>query len=120
MEEIKLIVSKEARAVDDKENKPLYSEEEKLQMNEFLKTALTPGRMITVHHLNNAKLIFEWLMIFNRIKLTMKKEKLIVTNTDSTAKAAGFHLRKWLDGIQTDMGKLEVGKGNTGLTFMYV
>ena len=66
IKEIGLIVSEEARAVDDKEKKPLYSEEEKAKMNELLKTALTPGKMITVHHLNNAKLIFQWLMIFSR------------------------------------------------------
>ena len=105
IKEIGLIVSEEARAVDDKEKKPLYSEEEKAKMNELLKTALTPGKMITVHHLNNAKLIFQWLMIFSRIKLTMG------TKTTSTAEAAGFHLRKWCDGILADMGKIEVGKG---------
>ena len=66
--EIKRIVTEEARALDDKENKPLYSKEEKQQMTEFLKTALAPGKMITVHHLNNAKLIFQWLMIFSRIE----------------------------------------------------
>ena len=114
MEEIKLIVCKEARAVD-KENKPLYSEEEKLLMNEFLKKALKSGKMITVHHLNNAKLIFKWLMIFSRIKLTMKKEKLIVIKSNSTAKVAGFHLREWCDGILADIGKVEVGKGKSGL-----
>ena len=116
MKEIELIVIKEARALDDKEKKPLYSEEEKVKMNEFLKTALTPGKMITVHHLNNAKLIFQWLMIFARIKLTMNNEKLIVTKTNFTAEVAGFHLRKWCDGILADMGKIEVGKGTKGLT----
>ena len=117
MKEIKKIVSDEAGAEDDKENKPLYSEEEKLEMNEFLKKALAPGKMITVHHLHNAKLIFEWLMIFSRIKLTMKKEKLIVIKTVSTAKVAGFHLKMWCDGILADIGKVEVGKGKTDLIY---
>ena len=115
MEEIKLIVSEEARAVDDKEKKPLYSEEEKSQMVELLKTILTPEKMITIHHLNNAKLIIEWLMIFSRIKLTMKKEKLVNIVAKSTAEVAGFHLRDWCNGILADVGKVEVGKGKNYL-----
>ena len=119
MKEIRKIVSEEAGAEDDKENTPLYSKEEKLRMNEFLKKALTPGKMITVHHLHNAKLIFKWLMIFSRIKLTMKKEKLIFIKTNSTAKVAGFDLRKWVGGILADIGKVEVGKGKTGTGLIY-
>ena len=115
MEEIKLIVSEGARAVDDKEKKPLYSEEEKSQMVELLKTILTPEKMITIHHLNNAKLIIEWLMIFSRIKLTMKKEKLVNIVANSTAEVAGFHLRDWCNGILADVGKVEVGKGKNYL-----
>ena len=55
------------------------------------------------------------LMIFARIKLTMNNDKLIVTKTNSTAEVAGFHLRKWCDGILADMGKIEVGKVTKGL-----
>ena len=123
MEEIKLIVSEEARAVDDKEKKPLYSEEEKSQMVELLKTILTPEKMITIHHLNNAKLIIEWLMIFSRIKLIMKKEKLVNIVANSTAeqrfRAVLLALRSrastWCNGILADVGKVEVGNGKNYL-----
>ena len=121
MKEMELIVIKEARAVDDKEKKPLYSEEEKAKMNELLKTTLTPGKMITVHHIKNAKLIFKWLMIFSRMALTLKKVELIGIKITSTAEVADLHLRKWRYGIIADLGKIQVGKGTTGLIsdFLY-
>ena len=101
-------MTEEARAVDDKEKQPLYSEEEKSEKNEFVKKALAPEKMITIHHLNNCKLITEWLMIFSRIKLTMRKEELIVIKTVSTAKVAGFDLRQWCDGILGGVDKVKV------------
>ena len=108
IKEIKRIVIEEARAVDDKENQPLYSKEQKSEMNEFVKKALAPEKTITVHHLNNAKLITEWLMIFSRIKLTMRKEKQILIKTVSTAKVAGFDLRQWCCEILGGVDKVEV------------
>ena len=64
--------------------------------------------MTTVHHLENTKLIVNWLMTFSRLMLTIKKEVLVVIKTKSTAQAAGFDLKEWSEDIIADIGKIKV------------
>ena len=52
--------------------------------------------MTTVHHLENTKLIVNWLMTFSRLMLTIKKEVLVVIKTKST----GFDLKEWRSGVE--------------------
>ena len=107
MNDIERIVTDESMAVGEDE-KPLYSNEEKNEFNKFKKEILIPKLVTTVHHLENTKLIVNWLMIFSRLMLTIKKEVLVVMKTKSTAQAAGFDLKKWSEDIIADIRKIKV------------
>ena len=107
MNDIKRLVTDESMAVGEDE-KPLYSNEEKNEFNKFKKEILIPKLVTTVHHLENTKLIVNWLMIFSRLMLTIKKEVLVVMKTKSTAQAAGFDLKKWSEDIIADIEKIKV------------
>ena len=107
MNDIKRLVTDESMAVGEDE-KPLYSNEEKNEFNKFKKEILIPKLVTTVHHLENTKLIVNWLMTFSRLMLTIKKEVLVVIKTKSTAQAAGFDLKEWSEDIIADIGKIKV------------
>ena len=107
MNDIERLVTDESNAVG-KDEKPLNSDEEKNEFKKFNKKILIPNLVTTVHHLENTKLIVNWLMTFSRLMLTIKKEVLVVIKTKSTAQAAGFDLKEWSEDIIADIGKIKV------------